>query len=250
MSRRVYLSLALAVLCPGAAVWAGPQPLGSPFPLSACADCPKQSPRVAGTPSGAFLAVWQGESGVGSLLSNVPGRLFTSAGVPQGGELAVDPRSAGRQTGGAVAADPQGSFVVVWSAQVDGQSDVFAQRYTPRGRAVGPVIPVSADDPAAPVPPNDTLPAVAKAADGGFAVAWVSLVPAGNSQGGEAGSSPGASLRPGSPWGARSRPTSAWSPATARTSASTPPGSRSWPGRASTATSRSSPAGRGSRCGG
>jgi hypothetical protein len=186
MSRRVYLSLALAVLCPGATVWAGPNPLGSPFPLSACADCAKQSPRVAGTPSGAFLAVWQGESGVGSLLSSVPGRLFTSAGIPQGGEFAVDSRAVGQQAGGAVAADLQGSFVVVWSAEAGGQSDVFAQRYTPRGRAVGPVIPVSADAPTSPVPPNDTLPAVAKSADGGFAVAWVSLVPAGNSQNGEA----------------------------------------------------------------
>jgi hypothetical protein len=184
MSRRVYLSLALAVLCPGAAVWAAPRPAGSPFSLSACADCIKQSPRVAGSPSGAFLAVWQGASGVGSLLSDVPGRLFTSTGAPQGAEFAVDPRLT-QQTGGAVAADPQGSFVVVWSAETGGgERDVFAQRYTPRGRAVGPLIQVSADA-AGPVPPDDTLPAVAKAADGGFAVAWVSVVPAGNEQNGE-----------------------------------------------------------------
>ena len=185
MSRRVYLSLALAVLCPGAAVWAGPQPLGSPFRLGTCTDCLQQSPQAAGTPSGAFLAVWQGETGAGSLLSSVPGRLFTAAGAPRGDEFPIDPADLGRETGGAVAADLQGSYVVVWSAEVEGQSDVFAQRYTPRGRAVGPVIQVNVDDPGAPVPPDDTRPAVAKAADGGFAVAWVSTLPAGNSQNGE-----------------------------------------------------------------
>jgi large repetitive protein len=179
MTRRVLLTLALAVVCPGAILWAGPQPLGQPFPLSSCVSCSKQAPQVAGTPSGAFMVVWQKTSGVAAPTSTVPGRLFTSAGTPRADEFSVDPQGSGGDADGAVAADPQGSYVVVWSAVVNGQRDLFAQRYTPRGRAVGPVIPVSADDPAAVPPPDDTLPAVAKSADGGFAVAWKSLQPYG-----------------------------------------------------------------------
>src|SRR3954470_8223045 len=185
MKRRVLLALALAVACPGAVVWAAPQAIGSPFPVSTCADCTKELPQVAGTPSGAFLVVWQSASGPQGNTETVPARLFAASGAPSTGEFPVDRRAASGQMDGAVAADPQGNYVVVWSAQADGQSDVFAQRYTPRGRAVGPVIRVSADDPAAAVPPDDVLPAVAKAADGGFAVAWVSLVPAGNFANGE-----------------------------------------------------------------
>jgi hypothetical protein len=185
MKRRVLLALALAVACPGTVVWAAPRAIGSPFPVSTCGDCTKELPQVAGTPSGAFLVVWDVATGAQGSTETVPGRLFAASGAPSADEFPVDRRAVSGQTDGAVAADPQGSYVVVWSSSADGQSDVFAQRYTPRGRAVGPVILVSLDDPAAAVPPNDVLPAVAKSADGGFAIAWVSVVPAGNFSNGE-----------------------------------------------------------------
>src|SRR5712691_1058635 len=185
MKRRVLLYLALAVVCPGTVVWAGPQALGSPFPVSTCLDCTKELPQVAGTPAGGFLVVWQSATGALGSTETVPARLFAASGAPSGGEFPVDRRAATGQADGAVAADPQGNYVVVWAAQVDGQADVFAQRYSARGQAVGALLQVSADDPAAAVPPDDFLPAVAKSADGGFAVAWVSLVPAGNFADGE-----------------------------------------------------------------
>ncbi|HTQ79896.1 MAG TPA: hypothetical protein VMM92_07865, partial [Thermoanaerobaculia bacterium] len=164
--RRVLSSLALAVLCPGTLLWAAPKPLGSPFPLSTCSLCTQQSPEAAGTPSGAFMVVWQAATGAGAQIETVPGRLFTNTGAPRAPEFATDPAS-GTQDDGAVAADPQGNYVAVWSAEVDGQRDIFAQRYTSRGRALGPVLQVSADSPSSPMPPDDLLPAVAKSADGG-----------------------------------------------------------------------------------
>jgi len=185
MMRRVLLYLALAVVCPGAVLWAGPQALGSPFTVSTCLDCTKELPQVAGTPAGSFLVVWQSATGALGSTETVPARLFAASGAPSSSEFPVDRRAASGQADGAVAADPQGNYVVVWAAKVDDQSDIFAQRYSASGQVVGPLFQVSADDPAATVPPDDFLPAVAKSADGGFAVAWVSLVPAGNFADGE-----------------------------------------------------------------
>src|SRR5436305_9188661 len=119
MKRRVLLYLALAVVCPGAALWAGPQALGSPFTVSTCLGCTKELPQVAGTPAGAFLVVWQAATGAQGSTETVPARLFAASGAPSGGEFPVDRRAASGQADGAVAADPQGNYVVVWAAKVD-----------------------------------------------------------------------------------------------------------------------------------
>jgi hypothetical protein len=151
-------------------------PLGARVAASDCASCVKDFPSVAGTPSGRFLAVWQSADRLPPSHRSVPERLFTSWGAPRTAELPLDRRPV-EQFDVQVAATPQGTFVAVWSAVVGGQSDVFAQRLAATGAPLGPLVRVSADPPRSPAPPSDFNPAVAVAADGGFAVAWMSLVP-------------------------------------------------------------------------
>jgi len=112
---------------------------------------------VAGTPAGSFLVVWQ--SATGALGARRPCRRACSPppALRAAASSGRPPRRSG-QADGAVAADPQGNYVVVWAAKVDDQSDIFAQRYSASGQSVGPLFQVSADDPAATVPPDDFSP--------------------------------------------------------------------------------------------
>jgi len=84
----------------------------------------------------------------------------------------------------AVAADAGGDFVVVWHSS--GQADsygVFGQRYTNAGAPVGAEFQV--DSYATLVSVEQTFPAVAADADGGFVAVWVSA------SGGQDGDGPG-----------------------------------------------------------
>jgi len=170
------LALALGLAALPAAVAAATAPLGARIAVSACASCSKDFPSVAGSPSGRFLATWQSLDPLNPARRAVAARLFASWGAPRTADFPLD-RRAVQQYDAQVAATPQGTFVAVWSAIVGGQSDVFAQRLSALGAPLGPVVPVSKDDPRASAPPSDFNPAVATAADGGFAVAWMSLVP-------------------------------------------------------------------------
>jgi hypothetical protein len=80
---------------------------------------------------------------------------------------------------GAVARDKKGNFIVVWSSVADDNSDIVAQRFRPNGTPIGAAFQVNVDDPAAPTVPVDFNPAVAPTSDGGFIVAWTSLLPDG-----------------------------------------------------------------------
>ncbi|HEY8022540.1 MAG TPA: hypothetical protein VIH93_15650 [Thermoanaerobaculia bacterium] len=167
----------LALFAPRAgAAGASAVPLGARIAVSDCEGCLMDFPSVAGTPSGRFLAVWQSAQRLPPPHPSVRERLFASWGAPRTAELALD-RRAVEQFDVQVAPTPQGNFVAVWSAVVGGESDVFAQRLSALGAPLGAVIRVSADPPRAPAAPSDFNPAVAVAADGGFAVAWMSLVP-------------------------------------------------------------------------
>lgn len=170
---------ALLVLVPSLVHAADPRPAGGEISLGTCADCRQQAPAVAGTPSGAFAAVWEGSSAADS--RGLLGRFFTTRGNPRGAERLVNHSLPPEQYDAAVAADPRNNYVVAWSEVERGDSDILVQRFKSTGAPVGAAIRVSVDDPADPEPGADYAPAVAAAADGGFVVAWIRFVPPGAS---------------------------------------------------------------------
>ena len=174
---------ALAGLCLAAsAAWAAPLPQGAPFRVSSCPDCRQTVPAVAGQKTGAFLAVWEGLNALGT--QSINGRFFTPTGTAQGDDFSMAQEVTPDRYDGAVATDKKGNFIVVWSSVEDGNSDIMAQRFQANGTPLGAAFQVNVDDPAAPTVPVDFNPVVASMVDGGFIVAWASLLPDGiNSQG-------------------------------------------------------------------
>lgn len=155
---------------------AGPTKSGPPFALSTCSDCVQAAPAAAGNAAGSLFALW--ESRAPGADRGLPARFFRPLGPARGNDFFVqsadDPASTLLDP--RVAGDAK-SFVAVWAVDSGDDTDVFARRYTPRGVAAGPPIPVNQDDPALSRPPQDFAPAVAMAPGGGFVVAWIRFVP-------------------------------------------------------------------------
>lgn len=171
------LGVGLGLLLTGIAE-AQPTKVGTAFKINACTGptCKFSKPSLAGTPSGRFLVAWEGTHVQDP--KAIVGRFFTPAGAPQGGDVLVSKPAPPTQLDASAAADKNGAYVVAWtsySAPNDG--DIFVQRFRPNGAALGAPIQVNVDDPANPVPTDDFSPVVSKGADGGFVVAWVSLLP-------------------------------------------------------------------------
>jgi hypothetical protein len=158
--------------------WAGPTPQGAPFRVSACTTCLQQFPAVAGSNSGAFLAVWRGASA--SDPNGVSGRFFSATGTPLGTDVLANKDLTQDQYDPAVASDAQGNYIVVWSEVVNGNSEIKGRRYQPNGTPLGPAFKVNQDQAGTPTVPADFNPTVAATKDG-FIVAWMSILPAGNS---------------------------------------------------------------------
>jgi hypothetical protein len=177
-SRLAAGALALVSLSalPQAAAAQTPLP-GALFQLSTCDNCLQRNPVVAGDASGHFLAAWDGVTDV--VHDIVFGRVFGGAGDPLAAEFTVQPSLAAPppQFDAAATADGQGNFIVAWATISGDQSTILAQRYTPRGRALGAPIAVASDAAGSPTAPSDFAPAVAAAPGGGFVVVWVNQNP-------------------------------------------------------------------------
>ncbi|HYH45902.1 MAG TPA: hypothetical protein VEG34_09455, partial [Thermoanaerobaculia bacterium] len=107
--------LVAALLCAAPAVWAQPTKVGAQFKVNACADCTHTLPALAGTPSGRFLAVWEGSHTTDP--RGILARFFEPNGAPKGADVVANARVvAPNQYDPAVAADPKGEYVVVWSS--------------------------------------------------------------------------------------------------------------------------------------
>lgn len=169
--------LALALI-PSVSHAADPRPAGAAFALGACPDCRDQAPAVAGTPSGAFAAAWQGKTAADP--RGLLARFFSIQGRPRSAERLVNRNLPPDQYDAAMADTPGNEYIVAWSEVADGNSDVLAQRFKSTGAAVGAAIRVSVEAPAAAEPGVDYGPAVAATSNGGFVVAWLRFTPPGD----------------------------------------------------------------------
>jgi hypothetical protein len=172
-----FLGGALALGLAGA-TWAGPTAQGAAFNVSSCTICAEQFPVVAGTATGSFMVVWKG--GTTTDPDGVSGRLFTSTGTAASPDFLANKDLAPDQYDPAVARNAQGNFIVVWSQVANGNSEIMARRYLASGAPAGAIFKVSQDSAGTPTIPADFNPAVAATSDGGYLVAWMNLLPAGN----------------------------------------------------------------------
>jgi hypothetical protein len=168
--------VALAAGC-AASASAGPTAQGAPFRVSSCTNCIEQSPAVAGSTSGAFLAAWEGASATDP--KSLSGRFFNSTGLALAADFLTSQNVAADQYDATVARDTQGNFIVVWSEVANGNSEIMAKRYQVNGTAIGAAFKVNQDPAGSPTVPTDFNPAVAGTKDGGFIVVWMNLLPAG-----------------------------------------------------------------------
>ena len=111
-------------------------PVGGKFQVNTYTTSRQGDPAVAADGSGNFVVVWDSfyQDGSGD---GVFGQRFNSAGAPVGGEFQINAYTTGQQRFPTVAADSTGNFVVAWSGARGGQVDVFGQRFSSAGNAVG-----------------------------------------------------------------------------------------------------------------
>ncbi len=142
--------------------------LAPEFRVNTTTDGDQTAPAVATDASGGFAVVWQSADGAGT---GIYLQRYAASGAALGGELRVNTRTAGNQSVADIAMDAAGNFVVVW--QSDGQdgdrSGIYGQRYSASGVAQGSEFRVNTT-----VVKQQTTPAVAMDASGGFVVAWQS----------------------------------------------------------------------------
>jgi Ca2+-binding RTX toxin-like protein len=159
----------------------GGQPLASEFTVSASASLYLGQPDVMGLKDGGWVVAWSQNNYEGSA-GDVVFKCYDAMGTPviiNGAEQNyANTYRDGNQLSPAMAVLADGGWVVVWQsnslAGPDG-GDIFAQRYSAGGLALGPELRVNTTT----VKPQER-PAVAALADGGWLVTWQSVQKDGN----------------------------------------------------------------------
>lgn len=143
-------------------------PVGSDFRVPTAPTGDQIGSSVTGLANGGFVVSWTQMPTFSN--QNVHARLYDAAGNPVGPEFVVDTPSAARQNFSNVTALEDGGFLISWkSGDVSGVGDIYAHRYDATGAAVGGEFRVT--DPSL----ERYAPVAAGLADGGFAIAWMSV---------------------------------------------------------------------------
>jgi hypothetical protein len=131
------------------------------------------NPSVAGTKDGGFVVVWQALYDADRSDYGIHAQRFGADQAPVGDEFLVNTRTREAQTNPSVAGLADGGFVVVWQSFFQDRSwnGISGQRYGADGTPVGSEFRVNETTEG-----DQTTPSVTALSDGGFVVAWESLV--------------------------------------------------------------------------
>ncbi|TLP63093.1 calcium-binding protein [Pseudomonas mosselii] len=129
-------------------------------------------PSVTTLSNGGFVVLWERETDATDNV-DVYMQLYSAAGKPVGGNVRVNSTIAGEQYGAEVAVLGDGSYVVTWtSVQYDANenatsADVFMQRYSAAGKALGgeTQVNVTSSEP-------QGEPAITALQGGGYVISW------------------------------------------------------------------------------
>jgi hypothetical protein len=146
-------------------------PLAGEFQVNTYTDSHQRYPRVAMTPAGAFVVVWESLGQDGSA-HGVFGARFDSAGTAVGEEFQVNVSASNDQRYPAVATRADGSFVVVWHSQnQDGNAQgTFAARFDAGGMRLASEFQANVY-----TTNNQNFADVAVDPEGRFVVVWQSI---------------------------------------------------------------------------
>ncbi len=141
--------------------------LGDSFRVNDDAGCNMQyNPSIAVNGSGDFVISWQDYRN-GSY--DVYCQRYQSAGTAQGSNLKVnDTESLGWKVYPSVAIDDSGNFVIAWSDERNGNTDIFHQRYDSLGKPIGSNIEVNDNIDAS----NQEFSSIAMTGSGNYVIAW------------------------------------------------------------------------------
>jgi hypothetical protein len=163
------------------------RPIGGEFLVNAYTTGLQFRPKVAVAPNGEFVVVWTGYGDGGTTPPGgssygsgygVFARQFARDGTPLGGDFQVNTYTTHYQGSPSVAMSQSGDFVVVWHSSYpfdtgpqDGSGyGVFGRQFAASGVPLGDEFQVNTYTPG-----NQSIPAVAAAANGDFTVVWNSV---------------------------------------------------------------------------
>ncbi|SDY83474.1 S-layer family protein [Nitrosomonas sp. Nm33] len=143
---------------------------GGEFQVNTYVTNDQSNPAITALADGGFVVSWvsSGQDGSGF---GIYAQRYNADGTTQGGEFKVNTYVTNDQTDPAITALADGGFVVSWESNgQDGSGfGIYAQRYIADGTAQGGEFKVNTD-----VSFDQTDPAIAVLADGGFVVSWES----------------------------------------------------------------------------
>ncbi|MEN9727793.1 MAG: hypothetical protein RL434_2159, partial [Pseudomonadota bacterium] len=152
-------------------------PLTGDIQVNTYIDGAQSSSAVAGLGDGGHVVVWTSESQDGDNLG-VFGQRYSIHGALIGPEFQVNSSATGAQLEPVVASLAGGGFVVVWTSELSGAIDVFAQRYDAAGARTGGEFRINTASGG-----DQYDSALAALADGSFIISWTSESQDGDGQG-------------------------------------------------------------------
>ncbi len=124
------------------------------------------SPSLATFANGSFVIAWADQR---SGNFDIYAQRFDPSGNPIGNNLRInDDGGTAYQSWPSLAATPDGAFVVAWSDQRNGNSDIYAQRFDPSGNPIGANFRVNDDEGTA----YQSWPSLASTPNGAFVATW------------------------------------------------------------------------------
>ncbi|MCR5864838.1 hypothetical protein [Aquincola sp. J276] len=146
-------------------------PVGSEFQANTYTPYDQVAPTAAGLASGGFVLMWTSQNQDGSG-SGIFGQRFDANGVPAGAEFLVNTGTGNSQSQVAVAALAGGGFVATWYSDFQDGSyyNVYGQRFAADGAKLGGEFKVNTSTGFE--NSDQSEPAVAALAGGGFVVVW------------------------------------------------------------------------------
>lgn len=120
---------------------------------------------VAALSEGGFIVAWVGQDQSGQ---GIFAKRYNSAGNPIDGEFLVNSDAQGDQKNPSLVSLEDGGFVVVW-ADVGSRHDIYGQRYSASGEAIGSRFLVNTH-----FENEQGYPKIASLSSGGFVVTWAS----------------------------------------------------------------------------
>jgi len=144
--------------------------LGSEFQVNSYTNSNQGAPAIAMDAKGNFIITWVsfGQDGAGF---GVFARRYNQKGKTIGPEFQVNTYKNSDQGAPSIAMDAKGNFVIVWVSSSQDGSDcgIFAQRFSKKGKRLGPEFQVNTYH-----IDQQVWPAVAMDTKGNFIIAWMS----------------------------------------------------------------------------